>query len=308
LAQRLIHEETTARVQELCLEARSSEDIDIKEHLQDLLYRNMVKNDWEPFPLFDMTEGLDLVQPLFEKYLEDLHARKKEAEFGSPPPAVLLRKTVRLQEIDVMIEELQLKAIGLAKSAGEQEAILAEEKRLQGVRDTIKRFHTKKIEFQPRAVYQRSLSFKGRNRVPLFQLGGEQSDFQEKMLGADHDFDPRPVSREHNRYETTRPVRPEYARDHNKPTRDEPSQLSMTQNSDVAGSASGGESPGPTAEREGAQLQALFAAKLQAASGGTGEGGGMSELEKLQFKTEIKEEMRPLMREMADERAARVVN
>ena len=45
--------------------------------------------------------------------------------------------------------------------------------------------------------------------------------------------------------------------------------------------------------------------QLGAATGG--EGGGMSELQKLAFKAEIKEEMRPICKEIADERTNRAI-
>ena len=67
-------------------------------------HRKLAKNDWDPFPLYDITEGSDFVETLMTRYLDDIRVRKKEAEFGLPPPSVLLRKTVRLSEIDRMIE------------------------------------------------------------------------------------------------------------------------------------------------------------------------------------------------------------
>ena len=95
------------------------QDIDLKEHLELLEYKELAKNDWDPFPLTDIAEGSDFVGHLMDRYLEDIRVRKKEAEFGKPPPSVLLRKTVRLSEIDLMIEEVQEKSIGIATSAEE---------------------------------------------------------------------------------------------------------------------------------------------------------------------------------------------
>jgi len=84
-----------------------------------LTHKELAKNDWDPFPLYDMAEGSDFVTSLFTRYLDDIRVRKKVAEFGIPPPSVLLRKTVRLSEIDLMIEEVQEKSIGIATSAEE---------------------------------------------------------------------------------------------------------------------------------------------------------------------------------------------
>ena len=84
-----------------------------------MTHKELAKNDWDPFPLYDMAEGSDFVTSLFTRYLDDIRVRKKVAEFGIPPPSVLLRKTVRLSEIDLMIEEVQEKSIGIATSAEE---------------------------------------------------------------------------------------------------------------------------------------------------------------------------------------------
>ena len=66
--------------------------------------KKLAKNDWDPFPLLSISDGSDFTDSLMSRYLDDIRIRKKEAEFGLPPPSVLLRKTVRLSEIDRMIE------------------------------------------------------------------------------------------------------------------------------------------------------------------------------------------------------------
>lgn len=71
-----------------------------------LNHKKLTVNDWDPFPLDDISEGADFVGDLFTKYMEDIRVRKKECEFGIPPPSVLLRKTIRLNDIDAMIEEV----------------------------------------------------------------------------------------------------------------------------------------------------------------------------------------------------------
>ena len=102
--QKVLYETTTESTRQACIKASKIEDIDLKEHLADLNHRRLATNDWDPFPLYDISEGSDFTETLMKKYLEDIRVRKKEAEFGLPPPSVLLRKTVRLSEIDRMIE------------------------------------------------------------------------------------------------------------------------------------------------------------------------------------------------------------
>jgi len=117
--QKVLYETATEMTRQACIQAEKIEDIDLKEHLELLEYKELAKNDWDPFPLYNISEGADFVSSLFKRYLDDIRIRKKEAEFGIPPPSVLLRKTVRLNEIDLMIEEVQEKSIGIAGSAEE---------------------------------------------------------------------------------------------------------------------------------------------------------------------------------------------
>lgn len=102
--QKVLYETATESTRQACIAAQKIEDIDLKEHLADLNHKKLAKNDWDPFPLYDITEGSDFVARLMTRYLDDIRVRKKEAEFGIPPPSVLLRKTVKLSEIDRMIE------------------------------------------------------------------------------------------------------------------------------------------------------------------------------------------------------------
>jgi hypothetical protein len=61
----------------------------------------------------DITEGCDFVTDLFYNYFEDLRVRKKVQEYGSPPTSVLLRKNVRLGDIDLLIDELSKTTVDL---------------------------------------------------------------------------------------------------------------------------------------------------------------------------------------------------
>ena len=87
---------------------------------------------------------------LLERYLEDLDARRKLEEFGAPPVAVTLRKSVHLDEVEAVIEQVQKKALQLALDAGQQAEKLAEEHRLREIQEAIKRLARKKLDFRHR--------------------------------------------------------------------------------------------------------------------------------------------------------------
>lgn len=93
--------------------ARGNMDQDLNDHLLDLDKRNMKQGDWDVFPMPDITEGCDFVTDLFYSYFEDLRVRKKVQEYGSPPTSVLLRKNVRLGDIDLLIDELSKTTVDL---------------------------------------------------------------------------------------------------------------------------------------------------------------------------------------------------
>jgi len=64
----------------------------------------------------DISEGCDFVTDLLYNYFEDLRVRKKVQEYGQPPTSVLLRKTVRLEDIDELIDDLSKKTVDLVSA------------------------------------------------------------------------------------------------------------------------------------------------------------------------------------------------
>ena len=105
----------------------------MEEHIRELTAKKVVDGDWHPFPMKDIQTGCDFVHSLLERYLQDLDARRKLEEFGVPPVAVTLRKSVLLDEVETVIEQVQKKALDLALDAGEQAEKLAEEHRLKEI-------------------------------------------------------------------------------------------------------------------------------------------------------------------------------
>lgn len=64
----------------------------------------------------DISEGCDFITDLLYSYFEDLRVRKKVQEFGSPPTSVLLRKGVRLGDIDNIIDDLSKTTVDLVSA------------------------------------------------------------------------------------------------------------------------------------------------------------------------------------------------
>ena len=63
------------------------------------------QGDWTPKPMSNITPTFDFVTEMVEGYLNDLMVRKKEEKFGSYCDSFFLRRGVRLDEIDLMVEE-----------------------------------------------------------------------------------------------------------------------------------------------------------------------------------------------------------
>jgi hypothetical protein len=199
--------------------AKAEKDIDLEEHIRELTAKKVVDGDWRPFPLKDLQVGCDFVQTLLDQYLEDLDARRKLDEFGVPAVAVTLRKSVQLDEVETIIEQVQKKAVELALDAGQQAERLAEEHRLREIQEAVKRLARKKLDFRHREAAKRQHSFKGRDRDPLFAAGEERDAFT-RRVGS-----PKPTrarSRELNRKERLRVVPREFATDfdHGAPKRE----------------------------------------------------------------------------------------
>lgn len=112
-----------------CKAAEREEDADLVGHLQELDAKNLMGSDWNPFPLKDVTPGSDFVQDLLERYFRDLNSRKKRQEAGIQSVSVILRKGIRLEEIDEIIEAVQQRSIELAADAGQIAERLREEQR-----------------------------------------------------------------------------------------------------------------------------------------------------------------------------------
>ena len=101
-----------------------------------------------------------------------------------------------------MVEEIQVKTVGLSEEASKIEAKLAEEARLKEIADTIKRHCTKRLDFNHRDGYKRSSSFKG-NAMGLFETKGDNMEFRDHMK---EEKAKRPTSKKADRKPVLRPI------------------------------------------------------------------------------------------------------
>ena len=125
--QKKVYDDFNERTRLECKMAAKIFDYDLKDHLAQLEHHHIKDNDFQPFPMKDCQ--LDLVGDLLYRYLQDIKHRQKAGEFGRATAAVLLRKCVKLEDIEIMIEDLQRKSDDLLSNAEKVAAKLAAEAR-----------------------------------------------------------------------------------------------------------------------------------------------------------------------------------
>ena len=158
--QRKVYDEFNERTRLECKMAAKVFDYDLKAHLEQLQAHHLKGHDFQPFPLKDVQQ--DFVKDLLQKYLQDIKHRQKAGEFGRATAATLLRKCIRLDDIEVMIEELQRKSHDLLSAAERQALQLAEQQRQKELAENVQRLANKKLDFRTRKTVKRNKSFKGR--------------------------------------------------------------------------------------------------------------------------------------------------
>lgn len=125
--QKKIYDDFNEKTRLECKMASKIFDYDLKAHLEQLEAYHLKGNDFQPFPQKDVQQ--DFVGGLLQRYLQDIKQRQKAGEFGRATPATLLRKCTRLDDIEVVIDELQKKSNDLLSSAEKQALELAEKQR-----------------------------------------------------------------------------------------------------------------------------------------------------------------------------------
>lgn len=115
------------------------------------------------------------------RYLQDIKHRQKSGEFGRATAATLLRKCTKLEDIEIMIEDLQRKSDDLLSNAEKIAAKLAKEARQKEIDETITKLTSKKLEFKSKNMGVRKASFHGKIKKPLFE--GYDIDFWQEQVG-----------------------------------------------------------------------------------------------------------------------------
>jgi len=86
------------------MEAKMSErifDYDLKDHLMQLEAYHIKGNDFVPVPFKDVDH--DFINDLLTKYLTDIRGRMKANSYGNATISMLLRKCVKLGDIDDLV-------------------------------------------------------------------------------------------------------------------------------------------------------------------------------------------------------------
>ena len=101
--QKKVYDDFNERTRLECKMAAKIFDYDLKSHLEQLEAYHIKGNDFQPVPLKDVQH--EFVYDLLHKYLQDIKHRMKAGEFGRATAATLLRKCVKLEDIEYMVED-----------------------------------------------------------------------------------------------------------------------------------------------------------------------------------------------------------
>jgi len=137
-------------------------DYDLKSHLEQLEAYHIKGNDFQPLPLKDVQH--DFVFDLLHKYLQDVKHRMKAGEFGRATAATLLRKCVKLEDIEYMVEDCQAKSNELLSNADKLAEELADKRERKRIAKNIKTLNMNRLEFEPARTFKRKTSWKGRSK------------------------------------------------------------------------------------------------------------------------------------------------
>lgn len=155
--QKQLYEDINERTGLECRMAEKIKDYDLKDHIAQLeAYHIKGNNDFMAYPLKDVDE--DFVTDLLYRYLQDVKQRVKAGEFGRANSATLLRKCIRLTDIDNIIVDLQKKSNNLLLNAGRLKLKLQQEAKQKEVRARINKLAHNPLEFRANEAKKRSNS------------------------------------------------------------------------------------------------------------------------------------------------------
>jgi len=156
-------------------------DYDLKSHLEQLEAYHIKGNDFQPLPLKDVQH--DFVFDLLHKYLQDVKHRMKAGEFGRATAATLLRKCVKLEDIEYMVEDCQAKSNELLSNADKLAEELADKRERKRIEKNIKNLNMNRMEFEPARCFKRKASWKGRSGLLFEGFAKDGLEDQIRKLG-----------------------------------------------------------------------------------------------------------------------------
>lgn len=154
-------------------------DYDLKAHLDLLEAHDLKGNDFYPIGLKDVNE--DFVGELLFKYLQDLKNRMKMQSLSNQTTSIILRKCVKLTDLDRVIDDTMKKCDDLKITADKLSVNLKKQMKLNSIKDNITRITNKKLQCDPYKTLKRRKSWKG-PQTP-FLTGFEFEEWDEKVQG-----------------------------------------------------------------------------------------------------------------------------
>lgn len=161
--QKKVYDDFNERTRLECKMAAKIFDYDLKSHLEQLEAYHIKGNDFQPLPLKDVQH--EFVYDLLHKYLQDIKHRMKAGEFGRATAATLLRKCVKLEDIEYMVEDSQAKSNELLSNADKLAEELAAKRERKKIEKNIKRLNTKRLEYNQESCFKRRTSWKGKTQL-----------------------------------------------------------------------------------------------------------------------------------------------
>ena len=106
--------------------ALNIEDMDYIKHFEALEKSHLKTNQWKLEPLINPEN--DFFSCLLNKYIEDLPIRHKNTDRSRKSFGTIIRRTVELDCVHEIIEELYKETLGIRQAIKDREAKLKEEK------------------------------------------------------------------------------------------------------------------------------------------------------------------------------------
>ena len=100
--------------------------MDYIKHFEALEKSHLKTNQWKLEPLINPEN--DFFSCLLNKYIEDLHIRHKNTDRSRKSFGTIIRRTVELDCVHEIIEELYKETLGIRQAIKDREAKLKEEK------------------------------------------------------------------------------------------------------------------------------------------------------------------------------------